>query len=106
MLVIFDDDREVYYEFTQLDELVLSYAVTVHKSQGSEFPVVVMPLFNIPPMLRNKNILYTAITRAKSLVVLVGSEMQLHHMINNISSTKRNSGLIYMFNLVKEAYQN
>lgn len=105
MTVLFDDDREVVYEFAQLDELVLSYAVTVHKSQGSEFPVVVMPMFNVPPMLRNKNILYTAITRAKSLVVLVGTEIQLKGMIDNISHAKRNSGLMYMFKLIEDAFK-
>ncbi len=105
LLVLFDDDREVEYEFGQLDELVLSYAVTVHKSQGSEFPVIVMPLFNVPPMLRNKNILYTAITRAKSLVVLVGTEIQLKGMIQNVSHARRNSGLIYMFKLIEEVFK-
>lgn len=105
MTVLFDDDREVGYEFGQLDELVLSYAITVHKSQGSEFPVVVMPMFNIPPMLRNKNILYTAITRAKALVVLVGTDIQLKSMIDNISHAKRNSGLIHMFKLIESAFQ-
>lgn len=103
--VLFDDDREVVYEFSQLDELTLSYAVTVHKSQGSEFPVVVMPMFNIPPMLRNKNILYTAITRAKSLVVIVGTEYQLKAMIENVSHNKRNSGLVYMLKMVKDTYE-
>ncbi|MBN2794378.1 MAG: ATP-dependent RecD-like DNA helicase [Clostridia bacterium] len=102
--VLFDDERDVIYEFSQMDELVLSYAVTVHKSQGSEFPVVVMPLYNIPPMLRNKNILYTAITRAKALVVLVGTLFQLQSMIENVSQIKRNSGLKMMLKMVKEAY--
>lgn len=102
--VLFDDDRDVLYEFSQMDELVLSYAVTVHKSQGSEFPVVVMPIYNIPPMLRNKNILYTAITRAKALVVLVGTVFQLQAMIENVSQVKRNSGLLIMLKMVKEAY--
>lgn len=105
LLVIFDEDKEVTYEFSQLDELVLSYAVTVHKSQGSEFPVIVMPLFNIPPMLRNRNILYTAITRAKALVVLVGMESQLQGMITSISNIQRNSGLSYMFKMVTEAFK-
>ena len=102
ILVIFDDDREVLYDFSQLEELNLSYAVTVHKSQGSEFPVIVMPLYSIAPMLRNRNILYTAITRARSLVVLVGSEAQLNGMIANISNAIRNSGLTYMFKMVSE----
>lgn len=105
VLVLFDDDREVIYEFSELDELVLSYAVTVHKSQGSEFPVVVMPIYSIAPMLRNRNILYTAITRAKSLVVLVGVQSQLDGMIKNVSNAERNSGLTFMFELVKDAFE-
>lgn len=105
LLVVFDDDREVEYEFGQLDELVLSYAVTVHKSQGSEFPVVVMPLYNVPQMLKNKNILYTGITRARELVVLVGTEIQLKGMIQNVSHAKRNSGLIHMFKLIEDAFK-
>ena len=75
--VLFDDEKEVEYNFNQLDELKLSYATTVHKSQGSEFPVVVMPIYWGPPMLLTRNLLYTAITRAKNLVVLVGEERYL-----------------------------
>ena len=62
------------YDFNQLDEIELAYAITVHKSQGSEFPVVIMPISWGPPMLLTHNLLYTAVTRAKSLVVLVGME--------------------------------
>ncbi len=91
--VLFDDEKEVEYEFNQLDELKLAYAITVHKSQGSEFPVVVMPIGWGPPMLLTRNLLYTAITRAKSLVVLVGEEKYLYMMIKNNRITKRYSAL-------------
>lgn len=91
--VLFDDEKEVEYEFNQLDELKLAYAITVHKSQGSEFPVVVMPICWGPPMLLTRNLLYTAITRAKSLVVLVGEEKYLYMMIKNNRITKRYSAL-------------
>jgi len=91
--VLFDDDKEVEYNYNQLDELKLSYAITVHKSQGSEFPVVVMPIYWGPPMLLTRNLLYTAITRAKKLVVLVGMENYLKLMIDNNRITKRYSSL-------------
>ncbi len=95
MKVLFDDEKEVEYNFNQLDELKLSYATTVHKSQGSEFPVVVMPIYWGPPMLLTRNLLYTAITRAKKLVVLVGEEKYLRMMIANNRITKRYSSLDY-----------
>ena len=91
--VLFDDEKEVEYDFGQLDELKLAYATTVHKSQGSEFPVVIMPISGGPPMLLTRNLLYTAITRAKELVVLVGEERYLSIMIQNNRITKRYSGL-------------
>ncbi len=93
MKVLFDDEKEVEYEFNQLDELKLAYATTVHKSQGSEFPIVVMPISWGPPMLLTRNLLYTAITRAKDLVVLVGEERYLSMMIKNNRITKRYSAL-------------
>ena len=68
------------YSFNQLDELILAYASTVHKSQGSEFPVIIMPIVWAPPMLLTRNLLYTAITRAKRLVVLVGQEKYMEEM--------------------------
>jgi len=95
MKILFDDEKEVEYNFNQLDELKLSYATTVHKSQGSEFPVVVMPIYWGPPMLLTRNLLYTAITRAKKLVVLVGEERYLRTMIANNRITKRYSSLDY-----------
>lgn len=91
--VIFDEVKEVKYDFEQLDELKLAYATTVHKSQGSEFPVVIMPVSWGPPMLLTRNLLYTGITRAKELVVLVGEEKYLYMMIKNNRITKRYSGL-------------
>lgn len=93
MTVLFDDHKEVIYNFNQLDELKLAYACTIHKSQGSEFPVVIMPVSWGPPMLLTRNLLYTAVTRAKELVVLVGMEKYLHMMINNNRIIKRYSGL-------------
>lgn len=91
--VLFDETKEVTYSYNQLDELRLAYATTIHKSQGSEFPVVVIPICWGPPMLLTRNLLYTAITRAKDLVVLVGNEKYLHMMINNNRINKRYSGL-------------
>lgn len=91
--VIFDEERLVIYDFVYLDELDLAYSITIHKSQGSEFPVVIMPSFMGPPMLMNKNLLYTGITRAKQMVVVVGSVKALHFMINNNRSFERYSAL-------------
>ncbi|KAB3526652.1 SF1B family DNA helicase RecD2 [Alkaliphilus serpentinus] len=93
MVILFDDSRLVIYDFSQLEELELAYCITVHKSQGSEFPVVVMPITWGPPMLLTRNLLYTAVTRAKSLVVLVGTESYLHQMIKNVRTIERYSGL-------------
>ncbi|MEW9081675.1 SF1B family DNA helicase RecD2 [Caldanaerobacter subterraneus] len=92
--VYFDDEKVVTYDFSDLDELTLSYAITVHKSQGSEFPVVIMPVTYGPPMLLTRNLLYTAVTRAKKLVVLVGQEKYLKFMIDNNRISKRYSGLL------------
>ena len=91
--ILFDDDKEVSYDFADLDELKLAYSTTVHKSQGSEFPVIVMPISWGPPMLLTRNLLYTAITRARDLVVLVGEQKHLHTMINNNRIAKRYSAL-------------
>ena len=95
MRVRFDDDRLVDYEFTHLDELVLAYAITIHKSQGSEYDVVILPIHSGPPMLLNRNLLYTAITRAKKLVVVVGIANTLHRMVDNIRENVRYSTLEY-----------
>jgi len=93
--VLYDADRLVRYEPKDLDELELSYAVTVHKSQGSEFPVLVMPTIGGPPMLLTRNLLYTALTRAREMVVLIGKEKYIYTMVNNNYITKRYSGLKY-----------
>lgn len=92
--VEYEDRRKVDYEFGQLDELELAYAVTIHKSQGSEYPAVVIPLLSGPRMLMNRNLLYTAVTRAKNCVVLVGDEQVFQGMIANASEQKRYSGLL------------
>ncbi len=89
------EDRLVKYEYTQLDEIDLSYATTVHKSQGSEYKVVVMPVFSGVPMLMTRNLLYTAITRGKKLVILVGKRSSINAMIDNNREVERNSSLDY-----------
>ena len=93
MTVEFDEGRKVEYSFKLLDELELAYAITIHKSQGSEYPAVVIPLLNGPSMLMNRNLLYTAVTRARKCVTLVGNEKTFSQMIHNISQQKRYSGL-------------
>ncbi len=93
LIVIFDEEKLVEYSFNNLDELKLAYAITVHKSQGSEFPVVIMPVHWGPPMLLTRNLLYTGITRARELVVLVGEESYLEMMIENNRITNRYSSL-------------
>jgi exodeoxyribonuclease V alpha subunit len=90
--VVFDD-KLVHYDFLLLDELELAYAVTVHKSQGSEFDVVVMPMFETHRLLMTRNLFYTAITRAKSLVVLVGQEDYIKAFVDNDNIQGRFSGL-------------
>lgn len=91
--VEFDEGRMVAYPFKLLDELELAYAITIHKSQGSEYPAVVIPLLSGPAMLMNRNLLYTAVTRAKKCVTLVGNEVTFAQMIQNTSQQKRYSGL-------------
>ncbi|WP_291648640.1 ATP-dependent RecD-like DNA helicase [Clostridium sp.] len=91
--IIFDDERKVIYDYIYLDELELAYAITIHKSQGSEFKVIITPAFMGSPLLMNKNLLYTAITRAKELVVVVGIPKALKHMVSNTRSMERYSSL-------------
>lgn len=91
--VEFEEGRLVDYAFKQLDELELAYAITIHKSQGSEYPAVVIPLLTGPRMLMNRNLLYTAVTRAKRCVTLVGNERTFQGMIGNVSEQKRYTGL-------------
>ena len=93
LVVEFDEGRRVTYGFAQLDELELAYAITIHKSQGSEYPAVIMPLLSGPRMLFNRNILYTAVTRAKQCVAIVGDEHTVRHMIENEKQQKRYTSL-------------
>lgn len=91
--VEFDEGRSVEYPFKLLEELELAYAITIHKSQGSEYPAVVIPLLGGPRMLMNRNLLYTAVTRAKKCVTLVGDERVFSEMAENVSEQKRYCGL-------------
>ncbi|MDE6697881.1 MAG: ATP-dependent RecD-like DNA helicase [Lachnospiraceae bacterium] len=94
--VQFDDGKFVIYSFKQLEELELAYAVTIHKSQGSEYPAVILPLLTGPKMLMTRNLLYTAVTRAKKCVTIVGVEAAVDEMVKNNNEIKRHSGLKYM----------
>lgn len=91
--VQFEEEKTVEYRFTELDELELAYAITVHKSQGSEYPAVVIPVLSGPRMLFTRNILYTAVTRAKSCVTLVGNSEVIKYMIENVNNQKRYTSL-------------
>jgi exodeoxyribonuclease V alpha subunit len=93
VVVVFDDEKTVTYDFSILDELEPAFAVTIHKSQGSEFPVAIIPVFSGPQVLMTRNLLYTAVTRAKDLVILVGVKDCLYDMIKNDREAARNSDL-------------
>lgn len=93
LIVRFDEDKVVHYPFTQLEDLELAYAITVHKSQGSEYPAVILPLLSGPSGLFNRNLLYTAITRARKCVVILGERETITQMEQNISQNTRYSGL-------------
>ena len=93
MTVIFDDNKYIEYSFKELEQLELAYAITIHKSQGSEYPAVVIPLLSGPRMLMSRNLLYTAITRARKCVTLVGSDQVFQQMIDNEMEQKRYSTL-------------
>ena len=91
--VEFDEGRMVEYSFKQLEELELAYAITIHKSQGSEYPAVVIPIYSGPRMLMTRNLIYTAVTRAKKCVCLVGLPEMFQFMVENEMEQKRYSGL-------------
>lgn len=93
MVVEFDEHRQVTYPFTGVDELELAYAVTIHKSQGSEYPAVVIPVLAGPKMLFNRNLLYTAVTRARNCVTILGSSKTLQEMIDNAGENRRYTSL-------------
>ena len=96
MEVVFDEDRYVIYDSKQAEELELAYAITIHKSQGSEYPAVVMPLVSGVPMLMTRNLLYTGVTRAKKCVCIVGRKETFASMIKNQDQQKRFSGLKWL----------
>ncbi|MCC0668137.1 MULTISPECIES: ATP-dependent RecD-like DNA helicase [unclassified Clostridioides] len=100
--VLFDQTKIVSYLYDELDEIDHSFCTTIHKSQGSEFPVVVIPITWAPPMLLSRNLLYTAVTRAKKLVVLVGDVKYLEYMIKNNRVNQRYSNLGYKLNKFKQ----
>ena len=87
------DDRLVEYDFSSLEDLEHSYAITVHKSQGSEYPIVIVPMYSAPPMLLTRNLLYTAVTRAQNMVIFVGREEVVAQMIANNRQSMRYTGL-------------
>ncbi|MDE6662994.1 MAG: ATP-dependent RecD-like DNA helicase [Lachnospiraceae bacterium] len=93
VVVEYDEHRRVTYPFAQLDEIELAYAITIHKSQGSEYPAVIMPLLTGPQMLFNRNLLYTGVTRARSCVTILGSSATIDEMINNNYQNRRYTGL-------------
>ena len=93
--VQYDDDKNAWYSYQDIEQIEHAYAITVHKSQGSEFDVVILPIIASAPMLLTRNLLYTAITRAKKLLVVVGPANVIDRMIQNYDSKKRNSGLEY-----------
>jgi exodeoxyribonuclease V alpha subunit len=93
MIVCFDDERIVEYPFSDLEDLDLAYAVTVHKSQGTEYPAVIMPLLSGPASLFTRNLLYTAVTRARRCAVLLGSRDTVRSMTANVRHNSRNTGL-------------
>lgn len=93
VVVKFDDGRTVKYSFSACDELEHAYAITVHKSQGSEYPAVIMPIVSGPTLLFNRNLLYTAVTRAKKCITIIGSSKKIEEMIENTTEAKRYTGL-------------
>ena len=97
--VLYDDDKTVQYTYGDLEELDLAYCLSVHKSQGSEFPAVIMPMVGGPRMLLTRNLLYTGVTRARRLVVLVGRQEVLNMMVNNNLERRRYSLLSHWLNL-------
>lgn len=102
LVVEYDEGRRVTYPFALLEELELSYAVTIHKSQGSEYPAVIMPLLTGPRMLFNRNLLYTGVTRAKNCVTILGSSETVRGMIANESENKRYTSLKVRIQELKE----
>jgi len=93
--ILFDDEKTALYEYNDLEQIEHAYSITIHKSQGSEFDVVIMCLPQTTPMLLTRNLLYTGITRAKELLIVLGPKSVIEYMINNEDTKKRNTGLQY-----------
>ncbi|MDR2889039.1 MAG: ATP-binding domain-containing protein, partial [Lachnospiraceae bacterium] len=106
LVVEYDEQKRVTYTFSQLDELELAYAITIHKAQGSEYPAVILPLLSGPRMLFNRNLLYTAVTRARRCVTILGGRGTVNDMIMNVSQNNRHTSLhdrvIEMEKIMKE----
>ena len=105
LTVEFDEGKMVAYSFKQLEELELAYAITIHKSQGSEYPAVVIPVYPGPRMLMTRNLIYTAVTRARSCVCLVGLPAAFQAMVDNETEQRRYTGLKERIREVMEAGQ-
>ncbi len=103
MTILFDDEKRVEYSFDHLKDLDLAYAITVHKSQGSEFPIVIIPIGKYFSRLMNKNLFYTAVTRARDMVVLVGAVSTIKHMTQNVLTSQRYTGLYEKLCSIKNA---
>ena len=91
----FDDEKKAWYEYNELEQIEHSYSITIHKSQGSEFDVVIMCIPPTSPMLLTRNLLYTGITRAKKMLIVLGTNNTIEYMIQNTETKKRNTGLEY-----------
>lgn len=100
--IYFDDEKKAWYDYSDLEQLEHSYCITIHKSQGSEFDVVIMCLPPAAPMLLTRNLLYTGITRAKKLLIILGTDRTVEYMIQNTETKKRNTGLEYK---IKQLYK-
>lgn len=102
LTVLFDDGKKANYDFEELDELEHSFALTVHKSQGSEYPCIILPIHQVAPMLLTRKILYTAITRAKKLLIIIATNKTIKKMVENVYEEERNSTLSEKLKVFKE----
>lgn len=106
IIILFDDNKKIEYDFKQLDELELAYAITIHKSQGSEYKTIILPIFQGPNMLFTRNLLYTAVTRGKELVCTVGQKERINFMVLNKRERDRYSSLDFYLRAIGELYDN
>ena len=102
LTVLFDDGKKAIYDFDELGELEHAFALTVHKSQGSEYPCIILPIHHTAPMLLTRKILYTAITRAKNLLVIIATKSTIKKMVDNVYEEERNSTLKEKLLMFKE----